>query len=92
MGKQHKEIISKCQKEQYQTKNVGIRMTIPRSCAVLSHSVVCDPLGCSSPGSSVYGISQARRLEWVAVSFSRGSSPPRDQTCVSCIGRRILYR
>ena len=42
MGKQHKEIISKCQKEQYQTKNVGIRMTIPRSCAVLSRSVVSD--------------------------------------------------
>ena len=44
-----------------------------------------DPMGCSPPGSSVYGISQARILEWVTVSFSRGSSPPRNQTCISCI-------
>ena len=36
------------------------------------------------------GIVQARVLEWVAISFSRGSSQPRDQTCVSCIGRRVL--
>ena len=41
--------------------------------------------------SSVHGISQARTLEWVAISFSRGSSWPRDETCVSCIGRQILY-
>ena len=42
-------------------------------------------------GSSVCGISQARTLEWVAISFSRGSFQPRDQTSVSCTGRRILY-
>ena len=48
-------------------------------------------MDCSSPGSSVYGILQARVLEWVAISFSRGSSRPRDQTCISCVGRRILY-
>ena len=45
----------------------------------------------SLPGSSVHEISQARILEWVAISYSRGSSQPRDQTCVSCIGRQILY-
>ena len=45
----------------------------------------------SPPGSSVHGIPQARILEWVATSFSRGYSPLRDQTCVSCIGRQILY-
>ena len=39
----------------------------------------------SPPGSSVHGISQARVLEWVAISFSRGSSWPRDQTHISCI-------
>ena len=39
----------------------------------------------SPPGSSVHGISQARILEWIAISFSRGSSPPRDQICVSCL-------
>ena len=41
------------------------------------------PVDCSSPGSSVRGILQARILEWVAISFSRGSSQPRDQTWVS---------
>ena len=54
----------------------------------------CNPLECSPPCSSVHGISQARMLEGVAISSSRGSSQPRDQTCVSCIfciGRQILY-
>ena len=43
---------------------------------VLIHSVIsdCDPMDCSPPGPSVHGISQARILEWVAISFSRGSS------------------
>ena len=45
----------------------------------------------SLPGFFVHGISQARILEWVVISFSRGSSQPRDRTCVSCIGKRILY-
>ena len=52
------------------------------------------PMDCSPPNSSVYGILQARIQEWVAMPFSRGSSRPKDQTCVSrlsCIGRRILY-
>ena len=49
----------------------------------MSHS--CDPVDCSLPGSSVHGILQARILEWVAISFSRGSSRPGDQTQVSCI-------
>ena len=44
-----------------------------------------DPMDCSLPGSSVYGIFQARVLEWVAISFSRGFSQPRDRTQVSCI-------
>ena len=51
----------------------------------------CDPMNCSSPGSSIYGISQARILEWVAISLSRASSQPRGQTRISCIGRWILY-
>ena len=51
---------------------------------------LCDPVDCSLPGFSVHGILQARVLEWVAISFSRGSSRPRDQTLVSCIaGRRF---
>ena len=46
---------------------------------------LCDPLDCSLPGSSLHGIFQARILEWVAISFSKGSSPPRDQTWVFCV-------
>ena len=42
-------------------------------------------MDCSLPGSSVHGIIQARILEWIAVPSSSGSSPPRDQTCTSCI-------
>ena len=54
---------------------------------------LCDPMDCSPPGSSVRGIFQAGILEWVAISFSRGSFPSqlRDQTPISCIGRWILY-
>ena len=44
---------------------------------------LCSPIDCSLPGSSVHGIFQARVLEWVAISFSRGSSQPRDWTSVS---------
>ena len=41
---------------------------------------LCDPMDCSLPSFSVHGVFQARILEWVSISFSRGSSPPRDQT------------
>ena len=50
----------------------------------------CNPMDCSSPGSSVHGILQARILEWVAIPFSRGSSQPRAQTQVSCIAGRCF--
>ena len=43
----------------------------------------CSPMDCSLPGSSVHGILQTRILEWVAMPSSRGSSQPRDRTCVS---------
>ena len=46
---------------------------VTQSCLTL-----CDPIDCSLPGSSVHGIFQAIVLEWVAISFSRGSSQPRD--------------
>ena len=59
---------------------------VAQSCPTL-----CNPMYCSPPVSSIYGILQARILEWVAISFSRGSSWPRDQTQVSCTGRQILY-
>ena len=58
---------------------------VAQSCPTL-----CDPVDCSLPGSSIHGILQARILEWVAISFSRGSSQPRDRTQVSHIaGRRF---
>ena len=55
---------------------------------------IWDPMDCNPSASSVHGIFQARILEWVAISYSRGSSWPRDWTwvsSVSCIGRWILY-
>ena len=52
----------------------------------LSHvQFFCDPRDYSLPDSSVHGVSQAKILEWVAISFSRGSSQPKHQTRVSCI-------
>ena len=53
--------------------------------AAQSCLTLCDPKDCSLPGSSVHGILQARILEWVAISFSGGSSQLGDQTCVSYI-------
>ena len=64
-------------------------LSFTQSCQTL-----CDPVDCSSPGSSAHEISQARILEWVAIPFSRRSSQSRDEThvlCFSCIGRQILY-
>ena len=55
----------------------------------------CSPKDWSLPGSSVHGVLQARILEWAAISSSRGSYWPRDQTHISdisCFGRQILYR
>ena len=49
---------------------------------VKSCPTLCNPMGCSLPGSSVHGIFQAIVLEWIAISFSRGSSQPRDRTWV----------
>ena len=59
---------------------------VTKSCLTL-----LDPMDCSPPGSSVHELLQARILEWAASSFSRGSSRPRDRTCVSCIGRQIFF-
>ena len=60
------------------------------SLATQSYLALCNPMDCSLAGSSVHGIFQARVLEWVAVSFSRGSFWPRDRTRVShIVGRRF---
>ena len=57
------------------TKLLKLKALVTQSCQTL-----CDPMNCSPPGASDHGIFQARILEWVAISFSRGSSPPKDQT------------
>ena len=56
-------------------------------CVLVAQSclALCNPMDWGPPGSSVHGILQARILEWVAISFSRGPSRPRDRTQVSCI-------
>ena len=59
---------------------------VAQSCLTL-----CDPMECSLPGFSIHGIFQARILEWVAISFSRGSSWARDWTQVSHIVSRRCY-
>ena len=66
---------------------VALMLSRSQSCPTL-----CGPLHCSPPGSSVRSISQARILEWVAISFSRESSQPRDRTQVSCIASRFFTR
>ena len=56
--------------------------------------ILCNPLDCSPPGSFIHGIFQARALEWVAIPSSRESTWFRDWisiSCISCIGRWILY-
>ena len=59
---------------------------IAQSCPTL-----CDPMDYSLRDSSIHGLFQARELEWVAISFSRGSSWPRDWTRLSCIASRCFY-
>ena len=63
----------------------NLESEVAQSCPTL-----CNPVDCSPPSSSVHGILQARVPEWVAISFSRGSSRPRDRTQVSrTAGRRF---
>ena len=64
-----------------------VKVIVAQSCPIL-----CKPMVCSLPGSSVHGIFQARLLEWVAISFSRGTSRLRDRSLVSRICRQTLYR
>ena len=52
---------------------------------LFSHVQLCEPMDCSPPDFSVHGILQAGKLECVAISYSRGSSQPRDQTYDSCV-------
>ena len=66
-------------------EGVSVCVLAPQSCLTL-----CNPMDCSPPASPVHRILQARRLEWVAISFSGGSSQPRDQTQVLHIMGRFF--
>ena len=65
--------------------HVKVKVLVAQSCLTF-----CDSMDCSPPGSFVHGILQARILEWVAMSFSRGSSQPRDWTQVSQTAGRFF--
>ena len=66
------------------------RILVSASEVAQSCPTLCNPMDCSLPGSSIHGIFQARILEWVAISFSRGSSHPGDRTQVSHIAGRCF--
>ena len=70
----------------------GISWGLSCCCCLVTqlYLTLWDPMDCNPPGSSVHGISQARILEWVAISLSRGSSQPRDQTQVSYVAGRFF--
>ena len=76
------------------TRYVGLLW--PRGCCCCCRLVakpcltLCDPTDWSPPGTSVHEMLQARILEWIAISCSRGSSPPRDPTHVSCLAGRLF--
>jgi len=77
-------------------KSFLLMLDVESKCAKLLQlcPILCNPVDCSPPGSSVHGILQARILVWVAVPSSRGSSCPKDWSHVSyisCIGRQVLY-
>ena len=57
---------------------------------VFSRVQLCNPMDCSLPGSSIHGISQARILKWVAISFSRGFSQPWDQNHICSLADRFF--
>ena len=63
----------------------NVKVLGAQSCLTL-----CNPMDCSLPGFSVFGILRVRILEWVAIQFSRASSWPRDQTWVSCTAGRFF--
>ena len=56
------------------TQQVGLLPAYECTKSLQSYPTLCDPMDCSPPGPSVQGISQARILEWVAISYARGSS------------------
>ena len=70
--------------------DTGAKVFFICSCVCVCLVALCDPMDCGPPGSSVHEILQARVLEWVAISFSRGSFTPRNQTRVSRTAGRFF--
>ena len=90
----HGKYLAKRQKptERRRFPKVYRKVKLKESEVAQSSPTLCSPMDCSPPGSSIHGIFQARVLEGVAVSFSRGSSRPRDRTQVSrIVGRRFYH-
>ena len=71
--------------QKFESKRWRVKVLVTQLCPTL-----CDPMDCRPLGSSVHGILQARILEWVAITFSRGSSQLRNRTWVSCIAGRFF--
>ena len=79
-------LLNICQTQRMKyTKCYESESEVAQSCPTLQ-----DPTDCSLPGFSVHGVFQARILQWVAISFSKGCSPPRDRTQVSCVAGRCF--
>ena len=79
----------------FKSKLEGVRSVCMCICVVFCAQwclILYDPMGCGLPGSSVREIPQARILEWVAISSSKGSSRPRDWMCISCTAGRFFTR
>ena len=72
------------------SKNTCVHVPGIITCVLSRVWPLCCPMDCSPPGFSVHGILQARMLEWVAISYSRGSSQPRNRTWVSCTAGRFF--
>ena len=71
-------------------KRCSTSLVVKRSGVIQLCPTLCDSMNCSLPGSSIHCIFQARVLEWVAISFSKGSSQSRDQTQISCTATGAL--
>jgi len=82
---QHTRIMLRGRHSHEHTQSVKGKVSVAQSC-----STFCGPVDSSPPDFCVRGILQARILEWVAISFSRGSSQPRDRICVSCVAGRFF--
>ena len=81
LKKESSELPRNCRKN---TDTHGNRFTV-LCCVAQSCLILCDPMDCSPPGSSVHGLLQVRVVKWVAFPFYRESSQPRERTQVSCI-------